>query len=248
MKIFIIVIVLSLTACASRENEQHQEDKTEFAGLKNGDLVYEGPITKALNQDVFEAFDKADTKPRRLIISSPGGDIGLGMDLGEWVNEHNLDVEVSNLCASSCANYVFTAANRKYLRKNSILIWHGSAWQENWNTSELPESFFSEYLTPMRERETIFFEKLGVDNLLTIYGQTNNTMWQHLLLFFGQYNTGWDYSLEDMNRFGISNIILIDKEWDWRKYRPNKSNKVMRVNISNEYTFKLRRFETYQTH
>ena len=244
LKFFIFVIVLTLTACTSTENEQHKKKETGFAGFKNGDFVYEGTITKNLNQDVFDAFRKADTKPKKLIISSPGGEISLGMELGEWVSEHNLDLEVSSLCASSCANYVFTAANKKYLRKSSVLIWHGSAWQENWNTNGVPENFLSEYLIPMRERETALFEKLGVDNLLTVYGQTNITFWQRVLHFLGLYDTGWDYSLEDMNRFGISNIILIDKEWDWRKYRPNKSNKVLRVKVSKEYTFKLRRFET----
>ena len=244
LKIFIIVIVLCLTACTSMENEQYQNEKMEFAGFKSGDLVYEGAITKELNQNVFEAFRNADTKPKKLMISSPGGEIGLGMELGEWVREHNLDIEVANLCASSCANYVFTAANKKYLRKNSVLIWHGSAWQKNWNTDGVPENFLSEYLIPMREREALLFEKLGVDNLLTVYGQIQITWWQQVLQLFGQYNTGWDYYIEDLNRFGISNIILIDNEWDWRKYRPNKSNKVLRLKVSNEYIFKLRRFET----
>ena len=87
-------------------------------------------------------------------------------------------------------------------------------------------------------------QALGVDNLLTVYGQIQITWWQQVLQLFGQYNTGWDYSIEDLNRFGISNIILIDNEWDWRKYRPNKSNKVLRLKVSNEYIFKLRRFET----
>lgn len=244
MKFFLVTIALTLTACSSIKNEQYPENEPAFAGIRNGVLVYEGAVSKTLNQAIFDAFRKADTKPGKLVISSPGGDIGVGMQLGEWIKQNNLDVEVADLCASSCANYIFTAAKNKYLRKDSVLIWHGSAWQEKWNTSELPESFISEYLVPMRERETLLFEKLKVDNLLTVYGQRNLTLWDQAARIFSHETSGWDYSVEDMRRFGLSNIILIDEEWNWRKYRPNKSSEVTRVAVSDEYTFTLRRFET----
>lgn len=244
MRVFLIVIALSLTACSSVKNEQHQKIAPPFAGFKNGVLVYEGPISNGLNQAVFDAFYKAGTKPKRLVISSPGGNIGSGIQLGEWIKKHNLDVEVSNLCASSCANYIFTAANNKYLRKDSVLIWHGSAWQKTWNTRDLPESFISEYIAPMRKKETLLFEKLEIDNLLTVYYQRKLTLWDRAIRAFGQDKVGWDYSLEDMQRFGLSKIILIDNEWDWRKYRPDKRDEVRRVKVSDDYVFTLRRFET----
>ncbi|MFV0595070.1 hypothetical protein [Shewanella sp.] len=243
MKILLIIIVLGLTACASKTDEPSTDDYQTFSGLKNGELIYQGPITKASNEALFEAYEKSDKSPQKLVVSSPGGNISLGMELGKWIKDHNLDVEVSNICASSCANYVLTAANRKYLRKDSILIWHGSAWQEKWHNDKLNQVNLSNYLASMRDKETELFERFKVDNLLTVYGQSKLTLWDRILFLFGRNKVGWDYSIEDMNRFGLSNIVLIDKEWDWRKYRHNQRELVKRVKVDSEYYFKLHRFE-----
>ena len=138
------------------ENEQYQNEKMEFAGFKSGDLVYEGAITKELNQNVFEAFRNADTKPKKLMISSPGGEIGLGMELGEWVREHNLDIEVANLCASSCANYVFTAANLESSNPSEVsLIWGRMAKEIEIKS----RSYVNRYLSSSMEIGSVLFDR-----------------------------------------------------------------------------------------
>ena len=159
-------------------------------------------------------------KPKKLIISSSGGEIGAGMDLGEWIHSNKLNIEIKNLCLSSCANYVLPAGNIKYLHKDTILMWHGSAWQKQWDTTDSDESFYSSYLPKMRKREAAFYHRIGVDNLITVYGHNEMTMWDKLKSLFGKDLIGWDYSLDDLERFGISKIILIDNHWDWREYQP----------------------------
>ena len=89
----------------------------------------------------------------------------------------------------------------------------------------------------------MLLDRFGVDNLITVYGQINKNVFDHILFLFGQNKDGWDYSLKDMHRFGITNIILIDEEWNWRKYRPSQSSQVKRFTVDDDYKFKLRRFE-----
>ena len=74
------------------------------------------------NLRLFELYAKATPRPRLLKVTSSGGDITLGMELGEWVFRNGLDVEVVDHCFSSCANYVFTAGKAKYLNPDAVLM------------------------------------------------------------------------------------------------------------------------------
>lgn len=246
MKFPIVFIDLLLGGCAASIDKPTVESKPDFVGIRDGQLVYRSGISKEANQALFEAYENAADKPERLLVSSRGGEIGLGLELGNWVKDNNLDVEVMDVCASSCANYVFPAAKTKYLRKDSILLWHGSAWQEDWGVDDEAKEAYQDYLNPMRDRETQFFAYLNVDNALCVYG-LNEIGYLDLVLHAIKNGlgpvAGYDYSLEDMERFGLSNIVLIDGEWDWRKYKPNNKKRVLRLAVSDDYEFKLRRYE-----
>ncbi|MDO6712789.1 hypothetical protein Q4567_18795 [Aliiglaciecola sp. 2_MG-2023] len=242
--LFILVLVLlGSVACTSVDAGKDNVQSNFFAGIQNDVLVYEGTITKSSNLAIFQAFEKAKEKPKRLIISSPGGDVGAGMELGEWIHSNKLNIEIKNLCLSSCANYVLPAGHIKYLHKDSILMWHGSAWQKKWDTTDSDESFYASYLPKMRKREAAFYNRIGVDNLITVYGHSEMTMWDKFKSFFGTSLIGWDYSLEDIERFGISKIILIDNHWNWREYRPRARNAIKRITLKQNYEFMLHRFE-----
>ena len=56
---------------------------------------------------VFEIFKKNTSKIKWLAIKSVGGEVNLGLDLAEFINKNSLNVEVTEYCLSSCANYVF---------------------------------------------------------------------------------------------------------------------------------------------
>lgn len=243
MKYLVLMFSLLVIGCANLTSTGGSGQSTEvFVGIKNGKIIYQGEITEASNNTIFALFNDAELKPSRLVITSNGGEIGAGMALGRWVKDHKLDVEVKGACASSCANYVFPAANSKYLRKDSILIWHGSAWQSNWKIAEDNRESFNTYITLMRKMETHFYAEIGVDNLLTTYGQSKVNLWDYIQNFFGKAPVGYDYSLADLQKFGVTNIELLDEEWDWRKYRPTRANLVKRIKVDDEYKFVLNRF------
>ncbi|GHG71528.1 hypothetical protein GCM10010919_22920 [Alishewanella longhuensis] len=244
MKHLILILIFLVVGCTSLKNTDDSGPNTEiYVGIKNGNLIYQGRITEASNNAIFSLFNDAEFKPRRLVISTNGGEIGAGIDLGRWVKHNKLDVEVEGVCASSCANYVFPAANTKYLRKDSILIWHGSAWQSNWHVDQEQRETFNTYISLIRKKETDFYADIRVDNLLTTYGQSKANFWDYLLNFFGKETVGYDYSLADLQKFGLANIVLLDEEWDWRKYRPDRANLVKRIKVGDDYEFELNRFE-----
>lgn len=242
MKFLCFILILGICGCTSGVDYKNSQIDNLNVRIENGNLIYNGSISETANKIIFRAFKDAESKPNRLVISSTGGDIEAGIALGQWVKQNNLDVEVSNICASSCANYVFPAAKTKYLRKDSILLWHGSAWQ-SWDVEEKLRSSHLDYISSIRERETTFFTKIKVDNLLCIYGQTKITIWDKLLIILGLGSQGYDYSLSDMEKFGMSNITLIDKVWDWRRYRPEHASLVKRIHVDDDFEFKLTRFE-----
>ena len=242
MKGCILLLLALLSGCSTPTRDEASEPEQTFAGLRDGVLVYDGVITEDANNSVFAAYQLASEKPTRLIISSKGGEIGVGMALGNWVSQQQLEVQVGTICASACANYVFPAGKTKYLAKDSVLMWHGSAWQQEWDISAEHKAMFDVYLNTMRQQETVFYASIGVDNALSIYGQNKFTFWDVVKSLIGKSAVGFDYSLEDMARLGIANVVLLDAEWDWRKYRADKKHLVKRVQLSDDYSFRLQRF------
>lgn len=164
-------------------------------------ILYDGPMAS----DGVEQVKKLYTENiKRLVLNSPGGEINIGMDLGEWVFDHKLDVEIKSHAFSSAANYVFTAGRHKYLHKDSMVGWHGGVTQDN--DSLFFKLFMKRYIEEGKTREKQFFEKIGVDQRSTVYGQRPE---------FEKYAdyVGWTYSLAAMEQLGIKNIELLDGEW-----------------------------------
>jgi len=238
----ILLLLALLSGCSTSTRDAASEPEQTFAGLRDGVLVYQGVITQDANNSLFAAYEGASEKPTRLVISSKGGEIGVGMALGNWVAQQQLEVQVGVVCASACANYVFPAGKTKYLAKDSVLMWHGSAWQQEWDISAEHKAMFDVYLNTMRQQETAFYARIGVDNALSVYGQNAVTFWDLVTSLFGKSTIGYDYSLDDMARFGITNIVLLDDEWDWRKYRTEKQHLVKRVPLNDDFSFTLHRF------
>ncbi len=225
---------LLLAACAGNKTKpQEPPPTTVFLDKKNG-IHYNGRLDKAANEQLFSLYEESITKPDTLVIFSGGGSALLGMDLGDWVYENEINVVVDQLCASSCANYIFTAAKRKGLKKDSVLLWHGNSWQPDMDALVRAGN---ESKIAWREREVSFFEKIKVDYRIAIYGfgSASASLWEYIRAFFTFKPIivhGFDYSIEDMEKFGVTNVHLIDGHWNWRKYTDHYN--VTRVKLSND--------------
>ena len=191
------------------------DDQTVVA--RDGDaIVYSGAITQQGNARV-EALLAAGEGIEWLRITSVGGEVNLGMDLGDLVRGHGLDVEVVDYCASSCANYVFPAGRRKLLPPDSVVVWHGSAIQsgigalanidfapmeahlgrtlsDEEKAAAAEEMGLTAYFDGLTRRQAEFYAAIGVDERVTVFGQALDC------------DCDWTIPVEDMTRFGITGI------------------------------------------
>ena len=199
-------------------------------------IEYQGLITSEANEGVFELYQEASPKPTTLLIESHGGAAGAAMQLGMWMLDNELDVRVDTFCYSSCANYVFLAGRNKVLASHASLMWHGGVTQpiDRATLEHLLDDMLGTLELDAREavlaersrerlleqlemsrleliaRENKFFERLGVDQRITVLGH----LFERELLANDHDYAGWDLSLSDLEKLGVRGIRIIgDTAW-----------------------------------
>ena len=236
--------MLLLSICVHRTTFAEENALQFEVDIKGSSIIYMGEITHAANAHLFSMADKAQMPLKTLEITSVGGNADAGMELANWVFDRGLDIYVPSFCGSSCVNYVFPAAQRKSLGETAMLAWHGGATQEN--LDEVPEceedGWFKEYfdcdkdayskqmsemLAELKAKEAAFFNKIGVDQRITVMGQKTE-----FACGDEEFYNGWFYSVEDMNRLGVKNIEILGEQWTPKA--PSPDIKVCRVSIPNQ--------------
>lgn len=140
--------------------------------IKNDQLIYYYYITQKSVNKAIKLGNQYHI--HKLIIDSPGGHPYPGMKLGRWIYKHKINIQVYNLCASACANYIFPAGHIKYIKKNDILGWHGGAyshlsWQKKWSQKDIVS--IKKYFKKWQKAETNFYRYIHVNPNLPILGQ-----------------------------------------------------------------------------
>lgn len=199
-------------------------------------IEYQGLITSEANQGVFDLYQEASPKPTALVIESYGGGAAAAMQLGNWMIDNELDVQIDTYCYSSCANYVFLAGRNKRLTPHASLMWHGGVTQpidrpelehllddmlgtlerdaRDAVLAEHPRERLIQELEASRleliKRETAFFARTGVDARITVLGH----LFEQELLANDHDYAGWDLSLTDLGKLGVHGIQVIgDETW-----------------------------------
>ena len=171
---------------------------------------YTGDINGEKNQKFFNSVQGKAI--RRLVITSSGGEVEAGIELGYWVHDQQVDIEIPVYCLSSCANYVFTAGNNKFIATGAIVAWHGNynhllqtgLWKDDIayrmeRTGEDEDTAMMVALTVVDRLvrlEQIFFEYIGVNEYICWIGKMppHNVPNYYFL------------SSDDMARFGVGNV------------------------------------------
>lgn len=169
-------------------------------------IVYDGDLSEEGIEQVKKLYSK---DINNIILNSLGGEINLGMDLGEWIYDHKLDVTIKYAAFSSAANYIFPAGQKEFLYKNSFIGWHGGATQEPTTFYEklCVKFILNDYIKRSKIREENYFKKINVNPKITTLGQ------QEVYKKYEVGYKGWTYSLNTLNKLGINDIVLIDGEW-----------------------------------
>ncbi|MFN3352162.1 MAG: hypothetical protein ACK4Z5_01030 [Brevundimonas sp.] len=76
-------------------------------------------------RDAVLAWIGSPAEGKMLGVRSRGGDAEVGLDLAEALQTHQVEVAVSELCASACANYLFAGAPVRSIDEGSLLLFHG---------------------------------------------------------------------------------------------------------------------------
>ena len=210
-----------LRSIMAEEAEITVEGSTvRYIGVINGRSAYN------FLESVRGAEDQLDT----LIINSPGGETRSARRIGRWIHEHGVTVVVEELCFSSCANYIFTAAPKKIIRDGAYVGWHGSEQQERYITVTLgPSGGIDSFDAKCNTEEQIanpdqppltvdgrtvtligfdttheeeFLDQIGVSADALLYGLMPGQCEHYLTAEVA----GWTFSIADMAEFGIRNV------------------------------------------
>jgi hypothetical protein len=137
--------ILMITACATpaqfstpdvsferaRKALEFQSDVTS-PGYSDGALYscrHEGEFIHYNGNTTLQLVNCLMTAPSgasRLVIASSGGNVDLAIFAAYVLKTRALDVEVSGICMSSCANYILPAAKRVFLDQHSAILVHGA--------------------------------------------------------------------------------------------------------------------------
>ncbi|WP_132968640.1 hypothetical protein [Vibrio crassostreae] len=84
-------------------------------------LIFDGSISGDSVLEALRVVRNSGADIDKIRITSPGGDVPSGIELGYVVKENNLDVEIDQLCFSACANHVIPAAKTVLIKGGSLI-------------------------------------------------------------------------------------------------------------------------------
>ena len=211
---FILIISLSFVPALGGETT---------VNLKENTVIYHGKLSPSANQKLLSILENSENKVAWLSITSEGGEINHGMDLGDIVHDYDLKLEVNEYCLSSCANYVFSAANHHRISNHAVIGFHGGTTGMEKEISsfidalpeeerELTKQSLEKYMKSAVIRERNFFEKIGVDQRITTLGQSS----EYKEFAEKEDFIGWYYSLEGLATLGVSNIDVVNPPWSYQ--------------------------------
>lgn len=115
----ILSALLLITALAFGQNAYSGTCK-----LKDENTLY---LKGSTDQKMLACVEKyADQPVTQVILKSRGGKVSTALQIGDILSGFDAHMEVKSECNSSCANYFLPVARSVTLRKNAVIILHGS--------------------------------------------------------------------------------------------------------------------------
>lgn len=166
-------------------------------------------IDKALADEFEAAVINAWPTITRMVVSNPGGDVRSAIRMARVIREHRLSIFPWGLCLSSCANYLFMAAEWKYFgmffNSQGVVGFRGKP----------PDEGPGRLIYDMHRE---LYEEIGVTDAMTDLLPCN--LWRDALFHavqkeFGRGAIYWVYSPEELERgFGVKGLVY-DKDFKY---------------------------------
>lgn len=101
------------------------EDQANFTAKGAGACI-SGYIDDDLHDTVFEWLDKVSPQTTPVVvIRSGGGDAFSAIDIAEELQKRDAAIYIYDVCASSCANYIYAGVRNRHSIGKTILLFHG---------------------------------------------------------------------------------------------------------------------------
>lgn len=130
------------------------------SGQTKDTIRFIGEITPSAVERLIEQINTSQIE--KLIITSNGGNAESAIALSEVIQKHKITVIVDKYCFSSCANYVFLAAQRKALVHGSILGFHGGIDADSENQTS--DRAIQKKITELQKRQQFLFRNTNFDS------------------------------------------------------------------------------------
>lgn len=128
LKILVAVVSVAVLWLGYRFVFHPEEKLVSFETL----TISGGDISSQAFIDLRDRLVQSTAEKKTFVVKdSTGGDGFAALAIGILLHRHNWDVEIVDLCASSCAIFIFPAGKTKYLNRHSMLLFHGGPHQEN---------------------------------------------------------------------------------------------------------------------
>lgn len=120
-----------LSACSDRMSSSAHDAPAQTYAIGADGLCFTGAIQADSAAAFVRALNQIDPEtPLVVVVRSGGGEVNAGMAMGEALIPRVSTVIAHQICASSCANYLFTAADRRVIDDNALLMFHGGVFPQ----------------------------------------------------------------------------------------------------------------------
>lgn len=217
--------VLLLSACSSSVPDTGAPVQTY-----TNHFAIQGKVTNATVEQLEELIS---TYPdiTELHISSDTSDPMAAMQLGYLLQRNEFDLHVTDICKQACANYIFTAAKTRTVHEGAVVAWSGGALEHSklseWTSNLFPGvgTFIAQNANAYLRRETRFFNRINVDQYITVYGFDRN------IGCMNENYSGFYYSEADLLSMGLGPSTF-EETSDSRVPDP-KTDRYCQVDLSN---------------
>lgn len=126
---------LTSTPCIDWMRARSIKSDSAFAASSANLACYDGALTAERAEGLVAWLESAPSGST-LVIRSAGGPARLGIDIGKLIASKKTTVVAFDLCASSCANYVFTVSPNPISLNETLVLFHGGVSAERINEAD----------------------------------------------------------------------------------------------------------------
>lgn len=188
--------------------------------VRNGTLFFDGKIIEGSAENLHRQLEMR--RVEKVSFNSIGGDVKEAMAMGLDIHKRKIDVEVRNLCASACANYIFPAGKGKFLSQNAYLLWHGSLHSpaseiiDTGSGQSVEQLMATDAFAELKQQEAQFYQKIGVNGDVAWCPQRRDDYRQ-------KFPEKWfSWSPASLASFGITGVRFATSAVRWQQNMTDK--------------------------